>query len=124
MVAKAIHADNQTHAAKALEAAGFPVEATTMYWISLRTSVFEWLERHSVPYEGTRDALVKAMSDPQVACVRNDLAFAYLVGTMAEWEEDFGVSQTQLDVFKTALQAVRGRLCCGSVSTAGETHGI
>ena len=107
---KLLHARRQLEAAEVLEHSGLLEQAAAMHWIALRTTVFAWLEQHEILYAGTRDALVAAISDKRLHAIGADLAFAYLIGTMSEWDERFAITSEQLLVFKSRCTNVRRQL--------------
>ena len=108
--AKLLRAERDLEAADVLEAAGLLEQAAVLQWIALRTAVFAWLEQRNLPYASTRDALVITMTANGLRAVQADLAFAFLVGTMAEWDERFTISSEQLYVYKRRCENVRLQL--------------
>lgn len=98
--AKFLQSRRQFEAATLLLSSQFLKEAITLYWRSVRGCLFGWLEKRQVPFDGTRAALVAAMSNPALKDIRADLAFAYTVGTMAEWDEEFTITEEQVIQYK------------------------
>src|SRR6266446_8834591 len=75
-------------AAALLLNAHFYRQATIMCWLSVRDRLFGWLEMKQIQFDSTRTALVMAMSNAALTEIHSDVAFAYTVGTMAEWDEN------------------------------------
>lgn len=99
--------DRVLDAAESLECSGFLEQAVLMQWISLRSLVFGWLDKKLIQYNSTREALVLTMSSQELSNIRDDLAFAYLVGTLSEWDESFTINSEQLSIYKNFCENVR-----------------
>jgi len=108
--AKLIRAKCHFMAADILDDKGLLEQASAMHWISLRTYLFFWLEKQNVHYAGTSEALVAAMSDMRLREVAADLAFAYTIGTISEWDEQFTISRHQFDIYRNKCENVRRQL--------------
>ena len=76
----------------------------------MRRSVFAWLECQGVPYESTRSALVAAIADKRLVEVRGQIIFLYLIGTLAEWDDDFELTSAQAEKFRQTCENVSLRL--------------
>ncbi|WP_162561435.1 hypothetical protein [Methylobacterium terrae] len=103
---------NQLKAALAIENAGLLEQAAAMQWVALRTFIFSQLSLRNIRYTSTRKALVLATSDLGLGNFHSDLMFAHLIGTMAEWDENFSINKTQLNLLKCRCENVKRHFEC------------
>lgn len=84
-------------------------QAIVMYWLATRERLFGCLERGQIPFDSTRAALVAAIANPKLTKISADLAFAYAVGTMTEWDESFSVTHEQASQYGDVCEALLRR---------------
>jgi hypothetical protein len=85
-------------------------EAIVMYWLSVRDQLFGQLETKHIYYDSTQMALVEAISSLEFNEIGADLVFAYSVGTMAEWDENFAATPEQAADFGGVCGSIVERL--------------
>src|SRR3954467_8713348 len=80
-------------AGSALYEVGCFRQATVMFWIAVRDRIFGWLEKNRIPFDGTRTALLSAMSHLDSTDGRALVTFLYTWGVMAEWDDALAVTE-------------------------------
>ena len=71
-----------------------------MFWHSVRDRIFGWLEMKGEGYDSSRKAFMIALRDPRLKNYASDIVFAYSIGTVAEWDENFVFNEENTLDFK------------------------
>lgn len=92
-------------AAEILIEAELYLEAALLYWQASRDSIFCWLTNKKMEFNSTNEALMQILSmlDDKIG---TRVIQIEIIGTLAEWDEFFEISEEQMVDFKNMCISV------------------
>ena len=107
---KIFKANESWHAANYMKEGKYYLQATMLYWNSIRGYIFNWLELNKISFTSTREAIISIISNDNFTQYKQDIMFVYSIATMAEWDEYFNISLDELNNLKDICKVLKGVL--------------
>lgn len=90
-------------AARLLEKQNFWRESIIIYWILIRTYIFNWLYLRNISYNSTQEAILIFIEHLESREKAIKLHSLYSLSIMAEWDTDFTLNLEQFHKIKEEI---------------------
>lgn len=72
---------------------GYYNQSITQLWIALRLSIFQWLTNQNIPYESSREALLKFIQHFPYEDIGDNIWCLETISIMCEWDLNYNIDK-------------------------------
>lgn len=85
---------------------GYYRQSINLTWIAFRLSLFKWLKDKRIPYNSTKEAILKILHYFENDNISTSIWYLETISTLSEWDEDFKINITIAKKFNTICYSI------------------